>query len=340
MSRALPFGPLITVASPTLLSALSVLGLDSGVTGVTGADAGNAMVYILETSSATPDGVNVLVTFDDPARRWILVQAPTFDFPGYGGAPPSVAAASAAGAALTVSRSDHTHLGAQSIAAGNVGVSVSADGANNYTISAQTINVATPAALATVVTNGAQILTTGTAAFVAAMRTGGGAAVYRLQAAISTAPDGFFVVATADDATRQWVFFGIVEQGYLNILSSEIDLTQIQTLQILPPIGYRYEQVNVPVIVLTAVDGTVTSWQTSNMGTNVTINDINTSATQLPPSSVAPGAQAQIPGGVVAVNNLDLSAHGIRYQITVGAVRGTATVLKARVRLSLGLAKF
>lgn len=46
-------------------------------------------------------------------------------FPGYGGAPPQIAAASSAGVALTVSRSDHTHAGVGSAIAGT-GIGVSA----------------------------------------------------------------------------------------------------------------------------------------------------------------------------------------------------------------------
>lgn len=81
-------------------------------------------------SDHTHEGVHSLIAGSginvSSATGDVTVSVPAaLQFPGYGGAPPAIAAAGASGGAATVSRSDHTHEGVHSNVAGT-GITVSA----------------------------------------------------------------------------------------------------------------------------------------------------------------------------------------------------------------------
>lgn len=205
---------------------------------------------------------------------------------------------------------------------------------------ASVILAATPAALAAI---GALGLPTGHFAFVTAMRTNGGSGLYILQPAVSSTPDSFFVIATADDATRQWVYYLIQEQGTVGYLGDEIDLTVApQTIVILPPlIGFRFVLSQAFQWVITVKNGTVTTGPFCNTGTDATFTDVCananslTAATNLDQAAAFQGTTTN-PGP----NNKDLTTRGLKTQITVGAALGTATLFKARIRGILTFAKY
>jgi hypothetical protein len=172
---------------------------------------------------------------------------------------------------------------------------------------------------------------------VKAMRAGGGSAEYVLQEAVSTTPDTFFVVPTADDSARQWVHSSIQEQAVLTCYTSELDLTQTQTVTIFPPLGYRLALISNMQWCITQRDGTVTTGPTVQVGTDNGISNLSASAV----NNIGGNAVNSTPNFIAASQcNLDMSTNGVRLQITSGAVLGTATVFKARVRITMALAKF
>ncbi len=155
--------------------------------------------------------------------------------------------------------------------------------------------------------------------------------LFILQPAVGTA-DGRFIIATPDDATRQWVLLSVVDGGTGRILATtlEVDLTVAQTFNIIPPINFRAAApVNLRVFI-TQKDGTVTTAPTLQSGANAAINDLNASSTTA--AFVTQALDTVVsPLNVVSPSNvMDLSTFGLRVQITSGAVLGTATVFKGR----------
>lgn len=190
------------------------------------------------------------------------------------------------------------------------------------------ISVATPAALAALPVQG---LENGQPAYVAAMRVGAGPGIYILQPVRSTAPDSFFVVATADDPARQWVFHSISEAGTLALYSAELDLTAIQTLTLVPPLAYRQTAIGAAGLAITQKDGTVTVGPTLQAGTDAGISNLCASTVQAALAAAALNTKVSLTGQPVTTAGLDMTTNGIRLQITVGATLGTATVFKARL---------
>lgn len=111
-------------------------------------------VGLVNQTSPSPAGINVIGVVSSarvvrngslPGQPAPLISAGSGgesggggSFPGFGGAPPAVAATSSAGGAGTASRSDHTHAGVASVGAGT-GITVTG------TASAPIINVTAPA---------------------------------------------------------------------------------------------------------------------------------------------------------------------------------------------------
>ncbi len=182
---------------------------------------------------------------------------------------------------------------------------------------------------------------TGAEVLVLLTRTGGGAAQYILEPAISTTPDGLYVVATADDATRQWVLEGISDFGIIQVVSAEISFTAIQTVQVLPPMNYRTFFALTPAYDLTVRDGTVTTGPTAQCGTDAGITSIFPSGVQAALAGTPTVNSRVLPTGTVtSLYNQDMSTNGLRFQITVGATLGTATQLKGRIMTAIGFARF
>jgi hypothetical protein len=233
-------------------------------------------------------------------------------------------------------------------AAGTVTSVGSADGSvvvTNATttpdLTVRVLSSATPAALAAInVNTGASKFKTGSMAFVTAMKTGGGPGIYILQANISATPDSFYVVATADDATRQWVQSCIQESAIICAYTAEIDLTAIQTILIYPPTGYKLD-VNLALgWLITQKDGTVTTGPTAQAGVDAGITNLCASTIQAI-TATAINNRAAMTGAVTANANLDMSAGtGLKVQITTGAILGTATVFKARMSTNFMISKF
>lgn len=191
-----------------------------------------------------------------------------------------------------------------------------------------TVPAATPVELAGIATNK---YGNGQPAVVAAMRPNGGPGLYTLQASISSNPDGFLVVATADDPLRQWVYWQITEQGTIGFVSAEVDLTvSPQTIVLLPPMAYKM----IPELGLswftTQKNGTITTGPTAQAGTDV--NAIN-----YVPSTIQAGivgsttTSRTIMNGISTTSFFDLTTFGLVVKITAPAVLGTSTVFKARL---------
>lgn len=199
---------------------------------------------------------------------------------------------------------------------------------------AAAVNAATPSDLASIPTLGPLTeggYQNGQMAFVSAMRSGSGPGVYYLQQAISSSPDNFFVVPTADDPSRQWVFWQIQEKNILNFFSTEIDLTQPQTLVLVPPINYSMITRLAIGVFITQKDGTVTTGPTAQAGTDNAISNIVPSTLQTNTANAALNVRTTLNGILATIYNLNLATNGIKFQITAGAVLGTATVFKARI---------
>jgi hypothetical protein len=120
-------------------TAVSFPGYGGAPPAVTTAGSSAGVAATVSRSDHTHSGVHSLVAgtnvsvADDGAGN-ITVNSTGAVFPGYGGAPPAVTTAgSSAGAALTVSRSDHTHSGVHSLVAGT-NITIADDGAGNITV--------------------------------------------------------------------------------------------------------------------------------------------------------------------------------------------------------------
>jgi hypothetical protein len=116
------------------------------------------------------------------------------------------------------------------------------------------------------------------------------------------------------------------------VTTAEVDLTQPQTIQLMPPMGFHGIAANNPTILLTQKDGTVTTGPTVQVGSNAAINDIAPSAVATTVATQAVNTVAALAAVVSPLVVLDYSSFGVRFQITAGAVLGTATVLRARLR--------
>lgn len=168
----------------------------------------------------------------------------------------------------------------------------------------------------------------------------GGVARYYLADAISNAPDNFYVCQTPDNPGLQWVHAALMEQSNLGVLTTEIDFTVPQTLVVVPPLtDFRWNFCQSPQWIVTAKDGTVTQGPTAQMGTDAGISNILPSTIQTITGLSVNGNQNINPLPTTA-NNLDMSVTGWRLQITVGAILGTATTFKGRLRMLWQLARY
>lgn len=155
--------------------------------------------------------------------------------------------------------------------------------------------------------------------------------LYKLQSAISTAPNNIFVVATADDPTRQWVDVNLYDGCGLSFISAEFDFTVPQTIQLICPLtGLKAELDGGVRFTISQKNGTVTTGATTKFGTSATFDNYYTATVQTSLASQAVSTAFAPLGGVVPLPaETDLS-NGTKLVITVGAVLGTATVLKGR----------
>jgi len=192
-----------------------------------------------------------------------------------------------------------------------------------------TIAVATPAALAALAVAG---IPSGQQALVAATRVGAGSGIYILQTAVSSTPDSFFVIATADDAARQWVMSVIQEGQLVSFVTPAIDYTAPQVVTIYPPIGYRIASSLALAQGITTKDGTVTTGPTVKFGTNATRDNMAPATAQVTLAAAAVNTTTGVTGLVAASFGFDLTSDGMKYEITVGAVLGTATQFKGPLR--------
>jgi len=163
-----------------------------------------------------------------------------------------------------------------------------------------------------------------------------------LMDAVSVAPDGIYIVATADDPTRQWVFGSLCSGGVASVFSPEIDLTAVGNTVCVPPItGFKFSPLSIPQFAITAKDGTVSVAPTLNVGfTSPNFADIATG--QTPAAFASQLVNTRVFVSTVAAHpaNADFSASGIVVRVTAGATLGTATQLKARLYYSLQLAVY
>lgn len=201
-----------------------------------------------------------------------------------------------------------------------------------------TLTVSTPTELAGIATNQ---FGNGQPAIVTAMLPGSGPGLYRLQVAISSNPDHFFVVPTFDDPLRQWVSYQIQEQSVLPVISSELDLTVApQAIVMVPPIPYR-NMVSIGLTwQVTQVNGTIAAGPTAQAGTDAAATSLVPSGVQTGVAAAAQGTAAGMTGAVAANLNQDMTQNGIVVKITNGATLGTATLFKARISMVSSLARF
>jgi hypothetical protein len=107
-----PFNPVVNAAALTAVAPQSVAAANAVGVGTAAAREDHTHLGVQTVTAA--DG-SVTVAGALPARTIAVV---------YGGAPPSIAAASSAGVAVTAARSDHTHLGIQTVTAADGSVTV------------------------------------------------------------------------------------------------------------------------------------------------------------------------------------------------------------------------
>lgn len=172
---------------------------------------------------------------------------------------------------------------------------------------------------------------TGAIAWVASTRQ-----AFVLQAALGTA-DSQFIVATSDDATKQWVDKNVCGNGVITLFSSLIDFTAAATTTILTPMALHGNALSTLVIIYTAKDGTITTAPTLQAGTNGSNNNHAASQTPAAFTSQAQGTRISITGVSPSLADYDLAATGFRLQVTSGAVLGTATQCKGRAVMTLSL---
>lgn len=153
--------------------------------------------------------------------------------------------------------------------------------------------------------------------------------------------DGRFIVATPDDPTRQWVLFTLVSGGtgrIVSITQQEIDLTQPQTINFFPRMSGLHGTIPFgPRVMVTKLDGTVTTGPTLQAGANAAINDVIASTTQVGLTTTTLNGTVVFNGAPAPTNILDLSLFGVRVQVTLGAVLGTATVLKGHLYFEMSV---
>lgn len=194
------------------------------------------------------------------------------------------------------------------------------------------VSVATPADLAALNVAGYE---NGQLAYVAQTSAGPpirGAAEYVLQDAISAAPDGAYIVATADDPTRQWCYFTLLA-GHMVAFEAavEVDLKVApQDILVVPRMDRRIRALQVSCWI--TATNTVTVAPTLSAGTNAP--NYNNQATAAAPAGfttqtvdttvfLATAAGAGFPSPIH-----DLSAGGIFVRVSGAA---TATTLKVRL---------
>jgi hypothetical protein len=286
-------------------SGIALSGVDCGGAVTIGAKcfvaAAGGTYWTLHLSNAVVDHATVETARNFPAARWLIDGTP------------------GTGTVTSVGSAD--------------GSVVITNATTTPDLSVRVVSAANPVALAAINTNTVgSILKTGSTALVTAMRAGSGPGFYVLQAAISTAPDGFFIIATADDASRQWVHSSIQDQGFITVTTVEIDFTvSPQTIHILPPMNYRLSTVTPLAWAVTAKDGTVTTGPTMNSGTDSpAFVNFNTSALQTTFPGAAVNSRALMSGATTTQSWQDLTTSGYVAQITNPVTLGTATTMKAR----------
>jgi hypothetical protein len=166
-----------------------------------------------------------------------------------------------------------------------------------------------------------------------------GTGTYSLQPAVSSAPDSIYVIPTSDDPTRQWVATSIL-QGFVSVISAELDLTQVQNVELLPPLNYKVGTVLALAWIITQRDGTVSAGPTAQGGFDAGATDLAASTLNAAIATAAVDTRTVLAGGVAANSNLDASiGNGLVVKITSGAGLGSATVFKARVAATFYLYK-
>jgi hypothetical protein len=317
-----PYAPAITVPNPATLTALvSVTGLSNGCAAFSENSPGPGVLYLLQTSSAVVDGTIIVATLNDSSRRWILWEAPSG----------SDVSKITPGLYTSVSNGGVGNVTVDVKAGINLGLDASG---NLAAIPSFAVN--TPAALAALPVAGNY--GNGQTAVVLAARTGGGPATYVLQPAISSTPDGFLIIATNDDASKQWVSSLLKEQANIALSSAEIDLTVVADYVLVPPVPFSIlSGTRALAIGITQKDGTVTTGPTMQGGTDATFTNLCPSTVQATIAAAAVNSLNNLSGNVANIFGFDMSSHGIKVRITSGAVLGTATVFKGRIVTVVGL---
>jgi hypothetical protein len=154
--------------------------------------------------------------------------------------------------------------------------------------------------------------------------------LYVLQNALGTV-DNYLLIATADDAARQWVDMAVVT-GFVTFVSPLIDFTQAGIYQVITPIAkHLFVALGPSANILK--DGTITTAPTLKIGTNASNDNMCPSVTPSGFTTAANGTRVTInvaTGGTLPAD-FDLTANGLRLQITSPAVLGTASYLTGRI---------
>lgn len=233
-------------------------------------------------------------------------------------------------------------------ATGTVTSVTSADGSVNITnptttpdLSVLVRRFATIGALAatTTLTPGGG-LQTGLQAYVATL----GGRVYALQAAIGTA-DNAYIVATADDPTRQWVRLGLLQApqqfNTKDFSGAEIDLTATGSYQLTPAVVARYLEMASVRLMLVTTGGAYASGPSISIGNNAAMDNI-VAITSLAGSMAAPFALgAPVNVANIATNGtiaklLSLAGAPVFVKVTTPAA-GAGLVLTGRFQSVTGM---
>lgn len=153
--------------------------------------------------------------------------------------------------------------------------------------------------------------------------------LYVLQNALGTV-DNYLLIATADDAARQWVDMAVVT-GFVTFVSPLIDFTQVGTYQVITPMA-KHLFIGLGPGASIIKDGTITTSPTLKIGNNATNDNLCPSTTPAGFISNNSGTRITITtAGVGILADYDLTANGLRLQITSPAVLGTASYLTGRI---------
>ena len=117
-----------------------------------------------------------------------------------------------------------------------------------------------------------------------------------------------------------------------DFLTDEIDLTQAQTVVLVPPqAALKLARAVSFAYLVTQKDGTVTTGPTVKAGTNANNDNILSATVQSSLAGTALNVSNTPNGTLTLLANQDISATGYRLEITVGAALGTATIFKCRI---------